>query len=108
MLRRLRETSASYPRQFWLLFWGVLVNSSGASMVWPFLTIYLRQRLDVPLTTIALLLTLNTLAGLASTSLTGPAVDRFGRKGAMVISLGAGCVFMLALTRVDSLGRLPC
>jgi len=104
MLRRLRETSASYPRQFWLLFWGVLVNSSGASMVWPFLTIYLRQRLDVPLTTIALLLTLNALAGLASTSLTGPAVDRFGRKGAMVISLGAGCVFMLALARVDSLG----
>ena len=104
MFRRLRETSAGYPRQFWLLFWGVLINSSGSSMVWPFLTIYLRQRLDVPLTTIALLLTLNAVAGLASTSLTGPAVDRFGRKGAMVISLGAGCVFMLALARVDSLG----
>jgi MFS family permease len=103
MLKQLRETSAGYPRQFWLLFWGVLVNSSGSSMVWPFLTIYLRQRLDVPLTTIALLLTLNSLAGLASTSVAGPAVDRFGRKGAMVISLGAGCVFMLALARVDSL-----
>jgi MFS family permease len=104
MFKRLRETSAGYPRQFWLLFWGVLVNSSGSSMVWPFLTIYLRQRLDVPLTTIALLFTLNSLAGLASTSLTGPAVDRFGRKGAMVLSLGAGCVFMLALARVDSFG----
>ena len=103
MLKRLRETTAGYPRQFWLLFWGVLVNSSGSSMVWPFLTIYLRQRLDVPLTTIALLLTLNSLAGLVSTSVAGPAVDRFGRKGAMVISLGAGCVFMLALARVDSL-----
>ena len=104
MFKRLRETTAGYPRQFWLLFWGVLVNSSGSSMVWPFLTIYLRQRLDVPLTTIALLFTLNSLAGLASTSLTGPAVDRFGRKGAMVLSLGAGCVFMLALARVDSFG----
>jgi MFS family permease len=104
MFRRLRATTAGYPRQFWLLFWGVLVNSSGSSMVWPFLTIYLRQRLDVPLTTIALLFTLNSLAGLTSTSLTGPAVDRFGRKGAMVLSLGVGCIFMLALTRVDSLG----
>jgi len=100
----MRETTAGYPRQFWLLFWGMLVNSSGSSMVWPFLTIYLRQRLDVPLTTIALLFTLNALAGMASTSLTGPAVDRFGRKGAMALSLGAGCVFMLALTRVDTLG----
>ncbi len=104
MLKRLRETTAGYPRQFWLLFWGVLINSSGSSLVWPFLTIYLRQRLDVPLTTIALLFTLNALAGMASTSLTGPAVDRFGRKGAMALSLGAGCVFMLALTRVDTLG----
>jgi MFS family permease len=104
MFRRLRATTAGYPRQFWLLFWGVLVNSSGSSMVWPFLTIYLRQRLDVPLTTIALLFTLNSLAGLTSTSLTGPAVDRFGRKGAMVLSLGVGCIFMLALARVDSLG----
>jgi MFS family permease len=103
MLQRLRHATAGYPRQFWLLFWGVLVNSSGSSMVWPFLTIYLRQRLDVPLTTIALLLTANSLAGLASTSIAGPAVDRFGRKGAMVLSLGVGCVFMLALGRVDTL-----
>src|SRR5512136_2351990 len=104
MLKRLRETTAGYPRQFWLLFWGMLVNSSGASMVWPFMTIYLRQRLGVPLTTVALLFTLNSLAGLASISLTGPAVDRFGRKGAMALSLGAGCLFMLALARVDSFG----
>jgi len=103
MLLRLRRATAGYPRQFWLLFWGVLVNSSGSSMVWPFLTIYLRQRLDVPLTTIALLLTANALAGLASTSVAGPAVDRFGRKGAMVLSLGVGCLFMLALGRVDTL-----
>jgi MFS family permease len=103
MLLRLRRATAGYPRQFWLLFWGVLVNSSGSSMVWPFLTIYLRQRLDVPLTTIALLLTANALAGLASTSIAGPAVDRFGRKGAMVLSLGVGCLFMLALGRVDTL-----
>ena len=103
MLQRLRQTTAGYPRQFWLLFWGVLVNSSGSSMVWPFLTIYLRQRLDVPLTTIALLLTANALAGLASTSIAGPAVDRFGRKGAMVVSLGVGCLFMLALGRVETL-----
>jgi MFS family permease len=104
MLKRLRETTAGYPRQFWLLFWGMLVNSSGSSVVWPFMTIYLRQRLGVPLTTIALLFTLNSLAGLASMSLTGPAVDRFGRKGAMVLSLSANCVFMLALARVDSFG----
>jgi hypothetical protein len=57
ILTRLRQATASYPRQFWLLLWGMLVNSSGGSMVWPFLTIYLRQRLAIPLTTVTLLLT---------------------------------------------------
>jgi MFS family permease len=106
MLGRLRQTTAGYPRQFWILFWGVLVNSSGAGMVWPFMTIYLRQRLQVPLTTVALLLTLNSVAGLLATSVAGPLVDRFGRKGAMVLSLSMGCATMLALTMVGSLGWL--
>ena len=89
MINRIRQLTAGYPRQFWLLFWGMLVSRSGSSMVWPFLTIYLRQRLDIPLTTVALLLTLNSAVSIVSTSVAGPVVDRFGRKGAMVLGLGA-------------------
>jgi MFS family permease len=65
----------------------MLLNAVGGSMVWPFLTIFLRRELDVSLTTVTLLLTLNSAAGLAATAVAGPAVDRFGRKGAMLISL---------------------
>jgi hypothetical protein len=54
---RLRLTTADYPRQFWVILGGMLINSTGGSMVWPFLTIYLRQRLAIPLTTVTLLLT---------------------------------------------------
>lgn len=103
MLTRARSLSSSYPRQFWLLFWGMLVNASGASMVWPFLTIYMRERLDVSLTTVALMLTANSLAGLVSGSVAGPVVDRFGRKGAMVLSLVMSSVVMLGMSRADSL-----
>ena len=102
-LDRLRKIAADYPRQFWLLFWGVLLNSIGGSMVWPFLTIYARRELQVPLTTVTLLLTLNSAAGLAATSLAGPAVDRFGRRGAMVLSLSLTGLAMAALSRADSL-----
>ena len=86
-LTRLRRAAADYPRQFWLLFWGMLLIAVGGSMVWPFLTIYLRRELNVSLTTVTLILTLNSVAGLASMSVAGPAVDRFGRKGAMLVSL---------------------
>jgi MFS family permease len=103
MLRRARTLAASYPRQFWLLFWGMLVNASGGSMVWPFLTIYLRERLQVPLTTVALMLTAHSLAGLISGSVAGPLVDRFGRKGAMVLSLSMSSVVMLGMSQASSL-----
>jgi len=53
-LTRARSLFDNYPRQFWVIFWGVLINTAGAGLVWPFMTIYLRQRLEVPLTTVTL------------------------------------------------------
>lgn len=103
MLTRLRAATAGYPRQFWILFWGSLINSIGGSMVWPFLTVYMRQRLDVPLTSITLLFTLNSMTGLIATSIAGPAVDRFGRKIAMGLSLAGNSAVYFAMMRADTL-----
>lgn len=103
ILTRLRLTTADYPRQFWLLLGGMLINSSGGSMVWPFLTIYLRQRLGIPLTTVTLLLTVNAVAGLVASSIAGPVVDRFGRKGVMVLGLAVGGVTLLAMSAASTL-----
>jgi len=104
VLNRIRQATQGYPRPFWILFWGMLVSRSGTSMVWPFLTIYLRQRLDIPLTTVALLLTLNSAVGLVATSVAGPVVDRFGRKGAMVLGMLAASLNLLAMSAAGSFG----
>jgi MFS family permease len=103
LLYRIRQATAGYPRQFWFLFWGMLINSAGSSMVWPFMTIYMRQRLGVPLTTIALLLTLNSAVGLVTITAAGPIVDRFGRKVAMVLSLTAGVATLLVMSAAGTL-----
>lgn len=103
LLERLRTARASYPRAFWVLFWGMLVNSIGGSMVWPFLTIFIRERLGVPLTTVTLLFSLNSAAGLVALSFIGPAVDRFGRRFAMIVGLVAGGLILLAMSMVTSL-----
>src|SRR5512133_1743584 len=103
---RLRQTAQEYPRQFWLLFFGSLVNSSGGSMVWPFLTIYIRQKLGVPLTDVALVLTVNAVAGFFSMSLAGPAADRFGRKWLMVIGLLIGGGTMVAAILADTMAAI--
>jgi len=101
---RTRQTIIGYPRQFWLLFWGMLINAAGGGMVWPFMTIYMRQRLGVSLTTVTLLLTLNSAFSLAATVIAGPVVDRFGRKGVMVLSLAAGAATMVAMSMAGTLG----
>jgi len=101
--RRISQATAGYPRQFWILFWGMLISAAGGSMVWPFLTIYMHWRLDIPLTTVALLLTLQASTGLVATTVSGPAVDRYGRKIALVSGLTAGAVVLAAMGMAGSL-----
>jgi MFS family permease len=102
-LGRVRETRRRYPGQYWLLFWGVLLISSASSMVWPFLTIFVRQQLNVPMTTVGLLLTVNAAAGLIGLSVAGLVADRFGRKPVMIVSLGAQAAAMVGMSLASSL-----
>ena len=78
VFHRLNAISRQYPRQFWLLFWGMLISTIGASMIWPFILIYLSKKLDVPLTVVTLLTALNNFTGLAFSFLAGPIIDRIG------------------------------
>lgn len=100
---QIRKATAGYPRQYWFLFYGMLISATGGSMIWPFLAIYMRQRLQVPLTTVTLLLALSSVAGLMATYIAGPIVDRFGRKGVMVLSMTGGAVVLLAMSVVSTL-----
>ena len=87
LLGRIKHYQKSYPPQFWLLFWGSLVNFTGMSMIWPFLVIYLGNELSLPLTIVTTLTTINAVASLLSSFLAGSITDKLGRKWTMVISL---------------------
>jgi MFS family permease len=103
MLQSIRSVMGRYPRQFWLLLAGNLVSATGGAMIWPFLSIYLRQRLDLPLATIASLLTLNAVMGILSSFIAGSAADRIGRKRIMAISLSAGVIYYLLMSQAETL-----
>jgi MFS family permease len=104
VLDRLRGASQTHSRQFWILFWGSLISSAGSAVFWPFRTIYLREQLGAPLTAITLLYTLNSAAGLAAMMFAGPAVDRFGRKRAMVLGLVGSGLVLVAMSLAQSMG----
>jgi MFS family permease len=103
MFKKLRLTQQEYPPQFWLLFWGMLISTAGASMIWPFLMIYVSDRLDLPMTSVASLMTLNAGAGLLASLIVGPIADRVGRKITMIIGLGATGLLFLAMIPAKTL-----
>ncbi|MGB9300029.1 MAG: MFS transporter [Anaerolineae bacterium] len=104
MLFRIRSTIAEYPLQFWILFCQRFIGSLGGSLVWPFFTIYLRQRLGIPLTTVGFLFAISATVGLFSQAIWGPVVDRYGRKVAMVAGLANEVVVMVGFALLGSLG----
>jgi MFS family permease len=103
MIYRIRSTIREYPFQFWILFCGRFIGSAGGSLVWPFMTIYLRQKLEIPLTTVGFLFAISSGVGLFSQAIWGPVVDRFGRKVAMVAGLLNEVVIMLGFASLGSL-----
>jgi len=76
-----------YPRQFWLVSLMMLLAWLFHSLIWPYLMLYISQRLGEPLSGVAWLMTLNAAVGMVTTFMGGAIADRFGRKGVMVFSL---------------------
>jgi len=104
-IKKLTDSYNAYPRQFWLMFWGMLISTMGMSMVWPFLLVYARGRLELPLTTVASLFTISSVMGILSSLVGGPVIDRFGRKWVMVISLVLNGVGYFLLSRASTFGE---
>lgn len=104
MFKRLTHEYSDYPGQFWLMFAGMIVSTMGSAMIWPFLMIYASETLSLPLMAVASLMTISAAAGLVSSILAGPIVDRAGRKWVMVVGLiGNGLCYFL-LSRAGSYG----
>lgn len=86
------------------MFAGMFISTVGASMIWPFLMIYVSERLNQPLSVNASLLSLNSAAGLISSFIAGPIIDRLGRKRVMVISMLANSLGFLLLSQANTMG----
>lgn len=103
MHKKLTGFLSIYPFQFRLMFWGMLISTIGSSMIWPFLTIYMKSRLGLPLTTVASLFTVSATTGLITAFIAGPITDRFGRKWVLTISLAGNAIVYFFLSQAHSL-----
>lgn len=103
MLANLRSASRNYPRQFWIVFAILVINTTATSFVWPFLTIYFRQALNISLTGATSLLAIESVATFLSTYFLSSLMDKHGRKWIAVSSLAINGLLFGALSLAETL-----
>ena len=102
MVSKLKNLYNEYPRQYWLMITGIVISTAGGSMIWPFLLIYASGKLNLPLSTVAMLISINAGTGLFSSFLAGTLADKIGRKVVMVISLALMGIAYFFLMRAET------
>mgnify|MGYP002640649573 CR=1 FL=1 len=102
MLNNLEQTFKQYPKQFWLLFGGMLISMIGSTMIWPLLLIFVSKKLTLPLAQTASLMTINAAVGVTFTFIAGSITDKFGRKWVMVFGLLVNAMTYLFMMHADT------
>jgi MFS family permease len=101
-MTKLKLLYNEYPRQYWLMIAGIVISTAGGSMIWPFLLIYASGKLNLPLSTVATLISINAGTGLFASFLAGTLADKIGRKVVMVFSLALNGIAYLFLMRAET------
>lgn len=97
MIERIHRTYTTFDPQLWVLFVGTLINAIGFSLIFPFLTIYLTERLGLSLTTVGGLITLNAASGTVAQAIGGSLADQLGRKVMMATSMLASSLVIAGM-----------
>lgn len=91
------SSSPRYPRAFWVLFAGRLLNAIGTSLIFPFLTVYLHVSLHVSLPLVGAVLLAQGAAQVLAVAVGGVLADSWGRVRTMTTSLVLGAAATLGL-----------
>jgi MFS family permease len=102
LVSRLKSLYNEYPRQYWLMITGIILSTAGGSMIWPFILIYASGKLDLPLSTVATLISINAGTGLLSSLIAGTLADKIGRKVVMNFSLSMTGLAYFLLMRAET------
>jgi MFS family permease len=91
-----RQTAGGFPRQFWFLWTGTLINRLGAFVV-IFLAIYLTGQRHFSQSQAGLVIGLYGVGGAIGTTVGGVLADRWGRRPTMLVAQFSASALMLTL-----------
>jgi MFS family permease len=104
MLHRLQSTVREYPRPFWVLVGSGFIDRLGATLIFPFFSLYITQKFNVGMTQAGILLAIFSVSGLVGSMLGGALTDRFGRRGIVLFGLVISALSSVSMGLVEDLG----
>ena len=93
---RARSYSGRYPRAYWTLLSGEVVQSVGFGMAVPFIALYLTETIGASATGAGAILALWAIVGLFGQPIGGTLADRFGRRPVILVGLATAAVAAIA------------
>jgi len=102
-ISQLKFRMQKIPFQIWVIYASSFIFSVGSSMAWPYLNIFLQQKLSLPLSTTTLLISLRAVTGILASFVAGSISDRFGRRGVILVSLLTGSVYYFLMAHAGAL-----
>ncbi len=86
-----------YPMQYWALMLGTLIYVVGNSFVWPYLNIYIQEKLSIPLRYGTLIVSVRAVSSILFSLVAGSFADKFGRRFLILSSLVMGVAYFLGM-----------
>ncbi len=101
--KRMYDTYAEYPRQFWILVMSRFIDQLGGALVFPFLTLYITRKFGASMTEVGVIFGIVAASGFVGSMLGGALTDRLGRKGMVIFGLLSSAAVNLMLAFVTDL-----
>ena len=103
MLKRLRSTTQEYPREFLVLVGASFIDRLGATLIFPFFSLYITQKFEVGMTEAGVLFGIFSIAGLVGSMIGGGLTDKFGRRSLVLFGLVVSALSSVSMGLVDNL-----
>lgn len=100
---RFWRTLRVYPTRFWLLVAATFVFLAAMGVAFPYTTLFLRERFEVSMAVVGLIMGGAALAGLPLQVVGGHVSDRYGRRPVLIASALATIALYVGLAFVDHL-----
>lgn len=92
-----------YPARFWVLLVCFVFQRLAASLIWPFMALFILEQTGATLTQVTALLSIQAAASLIGTSLISTLMDIIGRRLPMLFGLAAMSIVLVLMSQAAEL-----